>query len=404
MRVLILSQWCYPEPDARILNMAEDIKKKGHQVEILTGFPNYPGGDIYPGYKLNVYQKEVINEVEIKRIWLYPSHDKSAAKRAFNYLSFAFSALLLGPFIIRKPDVIYVYHPPATAAIPAIFLKFLFRAKLVYDIQDLWPESIEATGMVRKRGLLRIINQFQNFIYSKSDAITVISKGFKERLTEKGVSASKVHVIWNWSIPIGQAKSDSPSITYGPKFNILFAGNHGRVQALETIIKGAQQFWEANERDVQFVFLGNGQSKEEIVALANANALGNVLFLDRVSPDNVGSYLLSADVLLVHLQDNSLFRITVPSKIQSYLMTGRPVLAGIQGDGADLINKSGGGVTFIPEDVNDFVRKVRYLKSMPTDKLHEMGERGKSFYYSHLERSVGVEKFLKIFDSIKPNV
>lgn len=403
MRILIISQWCYPEPDARILNMAEDIHDKGHQVEILTGFPNYPGGKIYPGYKLKLYQKETLNNVDIKRVWLYPSHDRSAIKRILNYISFAVSALLLSPFLVKKADVIYVYHPPATVAIPAIFLKIIFRAKMVYDIQDLWPESIETTGMINKKWLINGINRFQSFIYSMSDAITVISRGFKDKLIEKGIPAHKIHVIWNWSIPIGQSSAVEETIDYGPYFNIVFAGNHGRVQALETIIEGAQHFWESNERDVQFIFLGNGQVKDEIVSLAKAKGIGNVLFLGRVSPEKVGVYLLSADVLLVHLKDDPLFRITIPSKTQSYLMNGKPILAGIMGDAADLLMESGGGITFIPEDVNDFVQKVRYLKSLPKRELHEMGEKGKDFYYSHLDRNVGVRKFLNIFESILQN-
>jgi colanic acid biosynthesis glycosyl transferase WcaI len=211
MKILIVSQWCYPEPDARILNMAEELQKAGHTVEILTGFPNYPGGKIYKGYRLRLFQREVLHGVRLSRVWLYPSHDKSSIKRILNYASFAIFATLIGPFIVRKPEIIYVYHPPATAAIPAIFLKLIYRAGLVYDIQDLWPDSISETGMIKNNTLISLINKFQHFIYNQSDAITVISNGFKNKLISRGLLASKIHVIYNWSIPNGRTSIRSMS-------------------------------------------------------------------------------------------------------------------------------------------------------------------------------------------------
>ena len=154
MRILLLTQWFDPEPTFKGLAFAQELKKQGHEVQVLTGFPNYPGGKIYDGYKLKLYQREVVEGISILRVALYPSHDSSVLRRIFNYISFAFMAMFFGIFTIKKIDVIYAYHPPLTVGIAAICIKFFRRIPIVYDIQDMWPDTLKATGMLNNDNIL----------------------------------------------------------------------------------------------------------------------------------------------------------------------------------------------------------------------------------------------------------
>ena len=157
MRILILSQWCHPEPSLKSLLFAKGLIARGHDVIILTGFPNYPEGILYPGYKLKLFQRETIDGVKIIRVPLYPNHDNSPVKRVINYTSFALSASVLGPFLVGKVDIIYVHSPPATTGLPAIVLSSLKGVPFVYDVQDLWPDTLSSTGMLNNRLILKMI-------------------------------------------------------------------------------------------------------------------------------------------------------------------------------------------------------------------------------------------------------
>ncbi len=399
MKLLIISQWCFPEPDARILTMAYELKKRGHDVQILTGFPNYPGGKIYPGYSLSLFQKEKINGVEVIRVWLFPSHDKSAIKRIINYLSFSLCALFLAPFLIQRPRVIYVYHPPATVALPALYLKFIYKAKLVYDIQDLWPESLSASGMLSNRKILNLVNVFQNFVYKNTTKITVISNGFRENLISKGVNPEKIEVIYNWSIPLGDDSPDNSILSeHADKFILLFAGNIGQAQGLEVVINAAAMAQKhENLKDVQFVFLGSGAKKPELIEMTKRLSLSNITWLDRVSPSEVISYLKKADVLLINLLNLPLFEITIPSKTQSYMLIGKPILAGVEGDTKDLVERSESGLTYVSGNSESLIENLLILKNKTKSELKIMGDNGKLFYERNLSINAGVSKFENLF-------
>ena len=198
-RILYITQWFDPEPMSRGLSFAEKLRQKGFDFEILTGFPNYPLGKIYKGYTLKLFQKETLNKFLINRVFLYPSHDKSSLRRAMNYISFAISATLFGIFKIKRPKVIYAYHPPLTVGICAVILKLYFRVPLIYDIQDMWPDTLKATGMLSNKFIIKIIYYLCKLVYSLSDEIIVLSPGFKRLLIKRGVSSKKINVIYNWA-------------------------------------------------------------------------------------------------------------------------------------------------------------------------------------------------------------
>ncbi|MEI6501208.1 MAG: glycosyltransferase, partial [Armatimonadota bacterium] len=180
MRILFLSQWFDPEPAFKGLCFARELKRRGHEVQVLTGYPNYPGGRIYDGYRVRLLQREDMDGVPVLRVPLYPSHDRSGLRRFANYASFAASAASLGPLVVKPADVAYVYHPPGTIGWPAMVLKALRQIPFVYDIQDLWPDTVTATGMLHNPLAYRLLDGWLRFVYRQAGHITVLSPGFRE--------------------------------------------------------------------------------------------------------------------------------------------------------------------------------------------------------------------------------
>jgi glycosyltransferase involved in cell wall biosynthesis len=236
MRILILSQWFDPEPTFKGVAFARELVRRGHEVEVLTGFPNYPGGKLYPGYHVRPWQRERIDDIPVLRVPLYPSHGRSVLGRVANYGSFALSATI-GSAFVKRPDVIYAYHPPATIGLPAVVAHMLRRVPVVYDVQDLWPDTVAATGMVKDSAVLRLLGRWCQFVYCNADRIVVLSPGFKAALMERGVPEAKIDVIYNWCDEASmRPNGTSPVQLAGPgEFTVVFAGTMGLAQGLEAV-------------------------------------------------------------------------------------------------------------------------------------------------------------------------
>lgn len=379
MRVLILTQWYPPEPAMLLQELAQSLQGLGHEVSVLTGFPNYPSGELYPGYRIRLHQRETLAGVPIVRVPLYPEHSNSGARRVLNYASFALSAAVLGPLISSRPDVIFVYHPPLTIGLPAYVLSRLWRVPFVYQIQDMWPETLSATGMFNNKRLLRWIGRFALWVYGKAHDILVSSPGFCRNLVEKGVPSQKIHVISNWVDPQTYYRAEpdaqlAQELGLAGRFNVMFAGNMGEAQGLETVIEAAKLL-ESDER-VQFILVGDGIALPRLLQLAQQQNLANVRFLGRYPSQEMPRLYALADALLVHLKDDPLFRITIPHKTLAYLGSGKPVLAAVAGDVASLITSNGAGIACEPENPQALAAAVHSLQSLSEQERQAMGERG----------------------------
>ena len=395
IRVLLFTQWFEPEPTFKGMVFARELIAQGFEVEVVTGFPNYPGGKLYPGYKIKALQREVIDGVQVTRVPLYPSHGQSGIGRLVNYISFAASMLIYGIFRAKKPDVIYAYHPPLTVGIAAALVRFFRRVPVVYDIQDMWPDTLKATGMFSNEKLLKIVSRVCDWVYGHVDQIVVLSPGFKRLLVERGVPADKIDVIYNWcaesSIDTALIKppGNFPVVS---KLKILFAGNLGKAQALETVIEAAYLVQEQTSQ-VAFIFIGGGVEASRLEVLAKSKKLKDVYFLPAVPMSEIGAYLSRADALLVHLKKDPLFSITIPSKTQAYMAAGKPILMGVDGDAADLVRAAGCGVVSESGNARALADAVLALMDIPAEERTRMGERGKTFYREELSLRVGVERF-----------
>jgi colanic acid biosynthesis glycosyl transferase WcaI len=400
MKVLFLTQWFDPEPIFKGLPFARALRDRGHEVQVLTGFPNYPEGKLYPGYRLRLMQREVMDGIEVIRVPLYPSHDSSALRRVANYVSFALAASLIGSWAVRRADVMYVYHPPATVALPAIVIGTLRGIPFVYDIQDLWPDALAATGMVKSGFLLRLVDWWCRMTYGMADRIVVLSQGFKRVLVQRGVEEAKVEVIYNWAEE-GAAAAAPPNASLSPDalpgpFNVVFAGTMGKAQALETVLQAAR-IVKGSDPDVRFTFIGGGTEVERLLDLAREMQLDNVVFEARRPMSEMGAVLGAADLLLVHLKDDPLFAITIPSKTQAYMAAGRPIVMAVRGDAAELVKRADAGVACPPEDPEALAKRIIELRRLPWERLEEMGQNGREFYKRELSIQVGVGRFEELF-------
>jgi colanic acid biosynthesis glycosyl transferase WcaI len=401
-RVLLLTQWFDPEPTFKGLVFARELVRLGFDVEVVTGFPNYPGGKLYAGYKIKLIQRECIDGVQITRLPLYPNHDQSAIKRVINYASFAASALFYGVFIAKRADVMYAYHPPLTVGVAASLIRWLRGTPLVYDIQDMWPDTLRATGMLNNPRALRLVGQVCDWVYRRVDQLVVLSPGFKRLLVQRLVPETKIEVIYNWAdesaltSPVGNLPANFPG---DDRFKILFAGNMGKAQSLDAVLDAASILQGRGSR-VCFVMLGGGVEVGHLKARTQELALNNVVFLPAVPMAEVGTMLAAADALLVHLRKDPLFEITIPSKTQAYMAVGKPLLMAVNGDAADLVKQSNSGLTAESENPVALADAAQRLADMPTFELEAMGNRAREFYREHLGLAVGASRFGDIFKTL----
>lgn len=329
--------------------------------------------------------------IRVSRTALYPSHDHSVLGRILNYASFALSSAIFA-MTLPRPDVVYVYCPPMTASAGAVALRVLRRVPFVIDIQDLWPDTLASTGMVRSGVLLRLVGAWSHFAMRLATQLVVLSRGFKNRLEEQGVKIP-IHVIPNWApheiVEQAKALPQAPGASDGT-LNILFAGNMGKAQALDIVIKAAERLkYEAPS--IRFTMVGGGVELENLRRASELAQTSNIRFLPQRNVEEMGSVFAEADALLLHLRDDPLFEITIPSKTQAYLAIGRPILMGVVGDAAVMVEAAGAGIQFAPDDADALVDAAIHLSTMSHHERQAMGLNGAAYYREHLSFDIGVD-------------
>jgi glycosyltransferase involved in cell wall biosynthesis len=402
--VLYLSMHYKPEPcDTRTSVLAQEMAKRGHASTVLTSFPNYPFGKVYEGYRQRPWQRETVDGVNVVRVPMFPDHSLSVRRRALSYASFGASATVLGPVLTARPDLVWIHHPPLTTGLAGWWMSRLKRVPFVYEIHDLWPETLMSSGMVGESRITRAIRRTCDFLHRRARAIVVTSPGMKSHLVESGLDGDKVHVIPQWTDEASLAHRDRDEefgVQHGlkGKFNLVFTGNVGAAQGGETILQAARMLQHIAE--VQFVLVGAGVELGALRTRAIAMGLKNVRFLGQFRKDEVPSFFAWADALLVTLKNDPLFAITIPSKTQAYLHAGRPILCGVAGDTADVVERSRAGLTFPPEDPHALVRAICDLRSMPEHERRKLGENGRAAYDASFSARRLVDVYEGLFESV----
>jgi len=398
-RLILLTQWFDPEPTFKGLLFARALNEKGFLVEVVTGFPNYPGGKLYPGYNIRIIQRELIGDVLVTRLPLFPSHSNSKFGRITNYLSFFLSAFIYLTFFSRRADIVYAYHPPLTVGLAATCAKFFRRTTTVIDVQDMWPDTLRATGMIANAFALKLIELCCQWLYRSVNYIVVLSPGFRELLISRGVPQKKIAIIYNWA---DETALKPPNIIRPTEmanqemFRVLFAGNIGKAQALDNVLDAAKIVARRNKK-VEFIFLGDGLETNHLKSRATREKISNTLFIPQVPMAEVGHYLAAADCALVHLRSDPLFSITIPSKTQAYMAAGKPIIMAVEGDAAKLVIESGCGIVVPPGDPDALAEAICNLAAKSPAKRLAMARAAAHFYSRNLSVAAGVDRFVILF-------
>lgn len=388
LRILVVTQYFHPEP-FRINDLVTGLQDRGHDITVLTGMPNYPEGSFYPGYGWMRPSQERFGTARVIRVPLVSRGQAKNWRLALNYLSFAFFAGLLGPLRCRgKFDLVFVYEPsPITVGLPALLLGAIKRAPVMLWIQDLWPETLDAMG---QRGVaLDLAARIADFVHRHCDSLLVQSRAFVPNLVARGIAQSRIRYLPNWAED--WYKSAAPATAPDPLarfkgFRILFAGNIGSAQSFETILAAATSLRE--HTDIHWIIVGDGLMRETVEQQIREHGLGkSVALLGRHPAESMPGYFAAADALLVTLRPDPVFALTIPSKIQSYLAAGKPIIGALDGEGARVIDGSRGGYACPAGDSAALADLVLRLAAMTPAERAAMGARGLAWFEEHFERS-----------------
>lgn len=389
MKILVVSQYFWPE--SFIINdIVRTLDEQGHEVVVATGKPNYPDGKIFDGYSAKGTQHDCyLGKIDVLRVPLWPRGEGGAKNLTLNYLSFVVAGLLFLPWMLRKRefDAILVFAPsPILQAIPAIPLKWLKKAKLALWVQDLWPDSLSATGFIHNRHLLRWVGKTVKAIYRHCDTLLVQSHAFVEPVAQYA-ACEKIQYYPN-SMDARKAPSRfvvPPELDAVLKqyFCVVFTGNLGTAQALDTLVEAAQQL--RDDAQIRIVLVGSGSRLDWLKSQKLALELDNLVLPGRFPMEAMNAIFERSSALLVSLTDEEVFTRTIPSKIQAYLAAGRPIIASMNGEGARVIDEARAGLTSPAEQVSSLVANIRRLKAMGTQERDAMGEAGRAYFHANFE-------------------
>ena len=389
MHVLIVTQYFWPE-NFRINDLAQGLVKVGHHVTVLTGKPNYPSGQFFDGYSLWGRSREMFAGIDVIRVPLVPRGDGSGFRLVLNYLSFALFASLLAPFRVRGQfDVILVYEPsPVTVGLPALVLKRLKQTPILFWVQDLWPESLSATGAVRSKWVLDRVASLVLFIYKSCDLVLVQSRAFVDHISALGAEPEKIRYFPNSAEVLYRPVSRetvSRSGTLPDGFRVMFAGNVGAAQSFETILAAAETL--RDRHMIHWIILGEGRQSAWVQEEVAKRGLDHcVHLLGQFPVESMPDWFAQADVLLVTLRKDPIFALTIPSKIQSYMACGRPILAALEGEGARVVKEACAGIVVPAEDATGLAEAVIHMSSMPSTERETMGQNGRRYFLKEFDR------------------
>ncbi|MCW2640500.1 MAG: glycosyltransferase WbuB [Dactylosporangium sp.] len=399
MRIGIVSQWYPPEPGFIASSLAEELAARGHEVRVLTGFPNYPDGRIYPGYRQRWNEWSTAGRVTTRRVPLYPSHDSSAVRRTANYLSFAATSALAAVRYLAHVDALYVYHPPATVFAAPALLRLLYRIPSVLHVQDVWPESV-TESVLAPRGAARTLMHralatTMRQVYRSAASIAVIAPSMRDLVVERGADPAKVRIVLNWTDeslfrPVGESEAARREIGHRGRCTIMHAGNIGPFQNIEGVVRAAAAV--DHTEQVDLVLVGSGIQEDAARLLTRRLGATNIRFLGRRPPSEMAALYAAADYQLVSLLNLPIFRGTIPSKFQAALSCGSPVVVSAPGDCARIAENSGVGLSCPPEDWQALADRFLRAAALSPVERADMARRARESYQAQMSKRAGVDQ------------
>ena len=360
MHILFLTDNFPPEvnaPASRTFEHCREWVKAGHKVTVVTCAPNFPKGKVFDGYRNRAWQTEEMDGIRVIRVWSYITANEGFVKRILDYQSFMVTATLASPFV-RGVDVVVGTSPQFFTACAAYVVAGMKRVPWVFELRDLWPESIRAVGAMKESKALDWLEKLELFLYRKANAVVSVTNAFRDNLIGRGIDGAKIHVVTN-GVDISRfnpREKDAELVRelgLEGKFVAGYIGTHGMAHALETLLEAAAKLKARPDGDrYRILLLGDGARKAELVAQAQAKGLDNVLFVDSVSKEQVVRYWSLLDVSIIHLRKTELFTTVIPSKLFECMGMGIPVLHGVAGESAGIVEKEGAGIVFEPENAD----------------------------------------------------
>ena len=387
MRILIVSQYFWPE-NFRINDLAISLTKRGHEITILTGVPNYPDGKVFKDFSLSPKKFENFKGVSIVRVPLI-TRGSSNVRLFLNYISYAISASIFGLWKIRKKsfDVIFVYQPsPITSAIPAIIIKYIKKLPLAIWVLDIWPDSLKAVKIIQSKFLLKIIGYLVSFIYKNCNLILVQSSSFAPKIRKYVPNKIPINYFPGWADLVFQTSSKKKAaeiVQDNYSFNIMFAGNIGDAQDFDAILASAVLL--KNNKNIKWYILGKGRKFSWVKEQVKHLGLEDVFFMmGQFPPERMASFFAHADALLITLRSHPLFAITIPAKVQTYLASGKPILGMLDGEGASILNQYKSGIVVSSGDFRVLVSAITLMSNMSTQSRKKFGLNGIYFQKKNL--------------------
>ncbi|ROI02651.1 glycosyltransferase WbuB [Chryseobacterium sp. G0240] len=398
MNILIITQYFYPE-NFKSNDLAFELKKRGHNVTVLTGLPNYPEGKIFDGYGIFKNRKQVVNGVKVIRSLLLTRGKGGGIRLFINYYSFAFFASVKAFFmgLNNKFDAIIVHEPsPITQYYPALLMNKIWKIPVYFWVMDLWPESLSIAGGVKNKWIL---NYYENVIkrfYKNSEKILITSQGFRKSINQKGNFDDKIVYFPNWAedtISEGNKNFPIPSLPEG--FKVMFAGNIGEAQDLDNIVKAALEL--KDKKEIKFILVGDGRKMPYVKEFIEEHQLQETVFtMGRFPVEAMSSFFDKADVMLVTLKDDPIFNLTVPAKLQAYMSASKPVIAMLNGEGADNVLDADCGFTVPAGDYKSLAKTILEASVLSKKTLTQLGQNSRKYYENNFRMSTCISNLENI--------
>ncbi|MFM1867291.1 MAG: hypothetical protein RL591_699 [Planctomycetota bacterium] len=371
VHVLFLTDNFPPEvnaPASRTFEHCREWVKAGHRVTVITCAPNFPKGKVFDGYRNKLWQRETMEGIEVVRVWSYITANEGFVRRILDYQSYMASAIVASLFI-RKVDVIVGTSPQFFTACAAYVASRLKFRPYVFELRDLWPETIKAVGAMKNARAIELLEKLELFLYRKSAKVISVTKSFKKNLISRGIDGSKIEIVTNGVdishfTPRPKDEALTKQLGLEGKFVAGYIGTHGLCHGLETLVTAAERL---RGTGIVFLFLGDGARKQFLRDMAAEMKLDNVVFIDSVPKAEVPRYWSILDVSVIHLQKAELFTTVIPSKLFESMGMGLPVLHGVEGESADIVRDEHAGIPFEPENVDELVAALRRLKENPAE-------------------------------------
>lgn len=405
MRIAYISHYFLPEiaaPSMRLHGFGQHWAAQGHEVTVLTGFPNHPTGVIPPAYRGKVIQEERIDGIRVLRNWLYATPNRGFALKTLGHLSFMVTAVLLGLPRLGPVDVVIASSPTFFTAISAWLIARLRGVPMVFEVRDLWPAVFVDLGVLKNHLIIKVLEALELALYRQSAAVVTVTEAFRQDIIRRGLPPEKVHVIFNGADtqtfrPDIDGQKIRVELGLGNKFLVSYLGSHGISHGLSAVLDAAHMH--GDRQEILYLLVGEGAEKEALQAKRDELGLTNVLMLPHQSPERMPELYAASDVCLVPLRDVPIFETFIPSKMFEILAMGRPLIGSVRGEARAILERSGGALLIPPEDPQALVSAIDSLASNPARRA-EMGQAGRAFLEANFSHAALAERYLEVLGGI----